>query len=59
MMLFDNPSPRIVVLRRTRRTFGDAEGACRAVNALAGDAGLRPVASAPAAGPHTGFLAVL
>jgi hypothetical protein len=31
MMLLDNPSPRIEVLRRKRRTFADAGGACRAV----------------------------
>ena len=41
MTLFDNRSPRIVVLRRKGRTFADAGGACRAVIgcALAGGAG--------------------
>ena len=62
MTLFDNRSPRIVVLRRKGRTFTDAGGACRAVIgcALAGGAGgLRPAASGPAAGAQAGFLAVL
>ena len=41
MTLFDNRSPRIVVLRRKGRTFADAGGACRAVIgcALTGGAG--------------------
>jgi hypothetical protein len=53
MTLFDDRSPRIVVLRRKGRTFADARGVCRAAIgcALAGGAGgLRPAASGPAAG---------
>ena len=62
MTLFDNRSPRIVVLRRKGRTFADAGGACRAVIgcALAGGAGgLRPGASGPTAGAQAVFPAVL
>jgi hypothetical protein len=58
----DNPSCRIVVLRRKGRTFADVGGVCRAVIrcAAAGGAGrMQPAASGPAAGAQAGFLAVL
>ena len=62
MTLFGNRSPRTVVLRRKRRTFADAGGACRAVIGciLAGGAGgLRPGASGLTAGAQAVFPAVL
>jgi hypothetical protein len=58
MTLFDNRSPRIVVLRRKGRTFTDAGRACRAVIGCAltgGAAGLRPGASGPTAGVQAVF----